>query len=143
MARLKEVEEGNDNWVQELTSGMMLTAEYSTNVTTGQPWTFTLSIDNRGTHEPHLHVMWVEILGGPTEEGWRCAMVNPAAQKTQAQARTYLFYLPKKRIVRNAVTTAQMQCVFSRPGAYTLLVASELQESGIAFFSKQLTVNVR
>ncbi len=139
--RIQEVLEGDDAWVRELTREMQINAQYRPVVAAEEPWEFVLTIDNRGQYEPHLNTLSVEKQSA--QQGpWECRLEEPAVQQVQQGPDWYLFFLEPRPVPRNQTVRLRMRCWFSRPGVYALLIGAEFGESGIDFFSRQISVEV-
>jgi len=140
--KIQEVFEGDDVWVRELIRGMEITAEYPQEIATNQPWEFVLRIENHGEHEPHLHTLWVEKIT-PAQADWTCQVIEPPVKKVQQGENWYLFFVESRKVRRNQVTTMRLQCTFEQAATYEILIGAEFAESGVDFFSKKVTLNVR
>ncbi|NPA92244.1 MAG: hypothetical protein GXO56_01015 [Chloroflexi bacterium] len=146
MLKVKEVFEGSDAWVRELTRGMTITAQYPEGeVHLHEPYDLFIRIENHGEHEPHLNTAIVELLNEQENEQkeWACIMVEPEPSEVKPFSSGYLFYMPPEKVKMNAVTVIRLQCTFNQPGTYKLLLAAEFQESGTAFVSRVFSVTAR
>jgi len=142
MLRTKEVLEGSEVWIQELTRGMTITAHYPEGeVPLHRPYDLVITIENHGKYEPHLNTAIVEVLEGPG--GLTCTMVEPEPWDKASFPSGLLFYLPPKKVARNTVTTLRIQCAFAQPGTYKLLLTAEFRESGKDFVSRVFSVTAR
>ena len=142
MLEVKEVLEGSDAWVRELTRGMTITAQYPEgDVHLHQSYDLLIRIENHGEHEPHLNTAIVEALN--EKEGWTCTMVEPEPSEVKPFSSGYLFYMPQEEVKLDAVTTIRLQCIFNQPGTYKLHLAAEFRESGKAFVSRVFSVTAR
>lgn len=141
---LKEVMEGSDDWIRELTQGMTITVQHPEGeVRLRQPYDLVITIENHGKHEPHLNTAIVSLFEGPNE-GLTCTMVEPKPLETQPFGSGVLFYMPPKQIARNApATTIRIQCTFTQPATYKLHFGAEFRESGHAFVSRVFVVTAR
>lgn len=140
--KAKEVLEGSEAWIRELTRGMTITAQYPEGeVRLHQPYDFVITIKNDGEHEPHLNVAVVEVLNGP--DGLTCTMVDPEPLDIEPFSSGVLFYMPPKEVSRNAITTIRIECTFAEAGIYKLHMAAEFRESGQVFISKVFSVTAR
>ena len=139
---VKEVFEGSEDWMRELTRGMTITAQYPEGeVHLHQSYDLLIRIENHGEHEPHLNTAIVEALN--EKEGWTCTMVEPEPSEVKPFPSGYLFYMPQETVKLDAVTTIRLQCIFNQPGTYKLHLAAEFRESGKAFVSRVFSVTAR
>ncbi len=139
--KIQEVLEGDDAWVRELTREMQIDAQYRPVVAAQEPWEFVLTIHNRGSHEPHWNTLSIEKRSAP-QGPWDCRLEEPAVRQVQQGPDWYLFFLEPRPVPRNQTVRLQMRCWFSRPGVYELLIGAAFRESGIDFFSRQISVEV-
>jgi len=140
--RVKEVMEGDDTWVRELTQGMDINTIYPhEEVVAQQPWEYTVLIENHGEHEPHLNTARVEEVQG--KQGLTCKMLEPQALQVSHDGAVWSFALSPSKVERHAITTIKIQCRAAYPGTYQILWAFEFRESGIAFLSDLTTLRVR
>ena len=140
--KAKEVLEGSEAWMRELSHGMTITTQYPEGeVRLHQPYDFVITIKNDGEHEPHLNVAVVEVLNGP--DGLTCTMVEPEPLDIESFSSGALFYMPPKKVARNTITTIRIECIFTKAGTYKLHMAAEFRESGQAFISKVFSVTAR
>ena len=141
MLKLKEVLEGSEAWIRELTRGMTITAQYPEGrIRLHQPYEFVITIENHGKHEPHLNTAMVKVFEGPDLPN--CTMIEPAPLDIEPFSSGILFYMPPKKVARNTITTIRIQCVFTQPGAYTLFLSAEFRESGKDFISRVISLTV-
>ncbi|NPA26174.1 MAG: hypothetical protein GXO36_01040 [Chloroflexi bacterium] len=145
MLRMREVFEGSDAWVRELTRGMTITPEYPPNrvVTAGEPWEFVLRITNQGPHEPHLHLIWVEVVDPEEPVAWSCQILDAEVEKVKKGETYYLFFLRPQKLAQGSTVETHLQCTLMQPGTYEILWGAELEESGISFFTDIVTLQVR
>ena len=108
----------------------------------GEPWEFVLHIDNQGRYEPHVELIWIEMVNGPSDD-WHCEVMEPNIQDVKRRARYSLFVLQPYRIRRGQTAIIRVQCTFQQPGAYEMLWNFAFEESGIAFFSEKILIEVR
>ena len=142
MLQAKEVLEGSEAWIRELTRGMTITAQYPEGeVRLHQPYDLTITIENHGKHEPHLNTAMVEVFEGPDVPD--CTMVEPEPLDIEPFPSGILFYMPPKKVARNTVTAIRIQCTFTQPGTYKLHLAAEFRESGKVFISRMFSVTAR
>ncbi len=140
--KVKEVLEGSDAWVRELTRGMTITAQYPEGeVQLHEPYDLIIRIENQGEYEPHLNTAVVEVFD--EQGGWTCTMLEPEPSEVKPFSSGYLFYMPPKKVEADAVTVIRLQCTFNQPGTYKLHFAAEFQESGTAFVSQVFSVTTR
>ncbi len=142
LLKVKEVLEGDDAWVRELTRGMTITMRHPEGeVHLHEPYNFFIRIENHGEHEPHLNTAIVEAFSEPGK--WTCIMLAPEPSEAKPFSSGYLFYMPPEKVRQNAVTIIRLQCTFNQPGTYKLHFAAEFRESGTAFVSQVFSVTVR
>ena len=138
--RVKEVMEGSDAWVREITQGMEITTAYPQNeVVVQQPWEYVVRIENKGKHEPHLNAATVEELNGKT--GFRCELLEPETEKSDHDGASWLFFMQPQKVAMNTTTTIRLRCRVTEPGDYRFLWVFDFRESGIAFLSEVTTLH--
>jgi len=140
--KAKEVLEGSEVWIRELTQGMHITVQYPEGeVRLHQMYDIIIEIENRSKYEPHLDTAIVEVLSGPKD--LTCTMIDPKSLEMKPFASGVVFYMSPKKVVRDMVTTIRIQCAFAHPGTYKIHLAAEFRESGKPFISRVFTVTAK
>ena len=142
--KIKEVMEGSEDWIRELTQGMIITVQHPEGeVRLYQSYDLVVTIENHGKHEPHLSTAIVDVFEGPNE-GLSCVMVEPEPLETRPFDSGVLFYMPPKQVARDApVTTVHIQCTFTQPGIYELYFSVAFRESTHGFVNRVFVVTAR
>ena len=140
--RVQELFEGSDVWVRELTQDMHITWEYSQEGRAGEPWLFVVRIANFGEYEPRLNTISIEFLS-ERPEGVACDVLTPPFRTEKLYPSSFLYFLEPARVRYGEITVIRLQCLFPQPGQYDLLITASFRESGVAFFSRRIEVNVR
>jgi len=140
--KVKEVLEGSDALVQELTQDMEITVLYPEGeVRLHEPYDIVIRLENHGQYEPRLNTVMVRVRN--EQEGLQCQITDPAPVQEDHRSLLHFFYLPPQKVARGGTTEIHMQCVFNQPGIYKLLLSADFRESGIAFVSQVLLITAK
>jgi len=141
--KVKEVLEGSDAWVRELTRSMDMEVVADTNVSSGEEMHWSIRIANRGEYEPHVSTLMIMLLDTPGKVS--CRVERPAPREVDHdEANGYIYFLlTPVRVASGTTTVVSGRCMFSSPGRYRLLLSGSFAESSVAFVSEILTVEVR
>lgn len=144
MLKAKEVLEGSEAWINELTQGMTITVEHPEGeVPLYEPYNLIIRVENHdGKHEPHLSTAMVEVFRGP-EEGLDCALLEPSPLDTQPFPGGVLFYMSPEKVERGDAVTIRIRCAFTQPGTYEVYLSAAFRESGKDFAGRAFTVIAR
>ena len=140
--KYKEVLEGRDALVQELTQDMEITVLYPEGeVRLHEPYDIVIRLENHGQYEPRLNTVMVRVRN--EQEGLQCQIMDPAPVQEDHRSLLHFFYLPPQKVEQGGTTEIHMQCVFNQPGIYKLLLSADFRESGIAFVSQVLLITAK
>ena len=141
-AKEQEIFGNSDAWIQELTEDINITTEYPKGIIQqGTPYLFVIRLENHGEREPHLGTLYVPVDGDSSIP--ECRVLQPRVSKTENAATSYLFYFPSTSVKAGQTTEIELQCVFSQPGVYDLMISAQFTESTHTFAGIVTTLEVK
>ena len=141
--RVKEVLEGSEDLIREITQGMTVTIEKPQGtVPLNQPWEVEVRISHNGPYRPHLELVSIQVWEGPSD-GVSCRLLEPETRHTEQGQNILLIYMKPIRLTPGSTTVLRIECTIGKPGVYRIFVHGALRESSRPFFEAIIDLEAR
>jgi len=141
--KVKEVMEGSDDLIREITQGMDIAVEKPLGtVPLNQPWEVEIRISHNGPYKPHLNLVMIQVWKGPPE-GVSCRLLEPETRRTERSNDILLIYMKPIRITPGSTVILRIECTMEKPGTYRIYTHGTFRESSLPFFEAVIDLEAR